>query len=222
MKPNKSEKVSDAQKLRDKLAKMNKQRVDFDSKTKELESHMELGFGNLEKIGKGIKSHSLDPELLSTGDDPSLPILGSKSAPSPNAKRKSVASANASFSKDAPMFDGMRIVESYVMPPGLRVSDWCFIGSLDSAPPVVKLKSNDIYENIRLLGRGSFGDVYLVKNKEDNRMFANKTIFCEKEKYMEETLVEVQFMRKNRHPCIIDIHDGFITANPRCDCSLLK
>ena len=69
----------------------------------------------------------------------------------------------ASTGATASQLDGMRVIEPYVMPPGLRVSDWCFFGSLDSTPPVVK--SHDIYENIRLLGRGSFGDVYLGKTK---------------------------------------------------------
>ena len=27
--------------------------------------------------------------------------------------------------------------------------------------------------------------------------------------------IQVQFLRRNRHPCIIDIHDGFVTAQPR-------
>ena len=217
MKSKKSGGVSEAQKLREKLANMNKEREGFESRTKELENHMELGFGHLEKIEKGIKNKKLNPELLqiNVNDDPLLSSLNPKSpAPMKTPGKKDLY--NVSLKASSPMpsqLDGMRVVESFVMPPGLRVSDWCFVGSLDSTPPVVK--SHDIYENIRLLGRGSFGDVYLVKNKEDNRMFANKTIFCEKEKYMTETLIEVQFMRKNRHPCIIDIHDGFITAQPR-------
>jgi NIMA (never in mitosis gene a)-related kinase len=28
-------------------------------------------------------------------------------------------------------------------------------------------------------------------------------------------LREIKFLRANRHPCIIDVHDAFITANPR-------
>jgi serine/threonine protein kinase len=72
-----------------------------------------------------------------------------------------------------------------------------------------------VYEKVRLLGRGSFGDVYLVRNSEDKKVFANKTIFCDKESQMVETMREVQFLRRNRHPCIIDLHDGFITMQPR-------
>jgi len=99
------------------------------------------------------------------------------------------------------------------MPSGTRVSDWCFTGSLDSVPPTVK--SSNIYETTRQLGRGSFGDVSLVKNKDDNKLYADKTIFCEKEKHLTETLREVKFLRRNRHPCIIDLHDVYIISNPR-------
>lgn len=32
---------------------------------------------------------------------------------------------------------------------------------------------------------------------------------------MKDTLREVRFLRVNRHPCIIDVHDGFMTSQPR-------
>ena len=32
---------------------------------------------------------------------------------------------------------------------------------------------------------------------------------------MKDTLHEVRFLRRNRHPCIIDVHDGFMTSQPR-------
>lgn len=58
---------------------------------------------------------------------------------------------------------------SSIMPSGPRISDWCYCAPLDSpAPPTVK--SREMYENVRLLGRGSFGEVNLVKNVEDNKL----------------------------------------------------
>jgi hypothetical protein len=59
-------------------------------------------------------------------------------------------------------------VMSNIIPSGPRISDWCFTGTLDSFPPIVKAR--DIYENVRLLGRGAFGEVNLVKNVEDNKL----------------------------------------------------
>ena len=56
-----------------------------------------------------------------------------------------------------------------IMPSGPRISDWCYTAPLDSMnPPVVK--SRELYENVRPLGRGSFGEVHLVKNTEDNKL----------------------------------------------------
>ena len=77
------------------------------------------------------------------------------------------------------------------------------------------MRSNTVYETIRLLGRGSFGDVNLVKTVEDSRLYAMKTIFTEKEIDMDDTLREVRYLRMNRHPCIIEVHDGFMTSQPR-------
>ena len=56
-----------------------------------------------------------------------------------------------------------------IMPSGPRISDWCYSAPSDSiALPVVK--SRELYENVRLLGRGAFGEVSLVKNIEDNKL----------------------------------------------------
>jgi hypothetical protein len=61
------------------------------------------------------------------------------------------------------------IAGTSIMPSGPRISDWCYSAPLDSlALPVVKTR--ELYENVRLLGRGSFGEVNLVKNLEDNKL----------------------------------------------------
>jgi NIMA (never in mitosis gene a)-related kinase len=44
--------------------------------------------------------------------------------------------------------------------------------------------------------------------------FAIKTILCSKDSELGPVLREIRFLRANRHPCIIDVHDAFITANP--------
>jgi hypothetical protein len=45
--------------------------------------------------------------------------------------------------------------------------------------------------------------------------FAIKTIFCSRDSELEMTLEEIRYLRMNRHPCVIDVNDAFITANPR-------
>ncbi len=55
-----------------------------------------------------------------------------------------------------------------IIPSSKRVSDWVYTGSLDSNPPVIKGQS--LYDNLRLLGRGAFGEVNLVKNTDDNQL----------------------------------------------------
>lgn len=45
--------------------------------------------------------------------------------------------------------------------------------------------------------------------------FAVKSIFCSKDHDLEPVLREIRFLRACRHPCIIDVHDSFITTNPR-------
>ena len=43
-----------------------------------------------------------------------------------------------------------------LMPSGTRVSDWAFVGEVNSSPPLVKIDTmTRVYETIRLLGRGA-------------------------------------------------------------------
>jgi hypothetical protein len=88
----------------------------------------------------------------------------------------------------------MNVISNLLIPSGARVSDWCFVGIPDSSPPIVK--SFNLYETgnfyslkysyiiivsifillllnfklVRLLGRGSFGDVNLVKSSDTNKL----------------------------------------------------
>lgn len=105
-------------------------------------------------------------------------------------------------------------IAAYASQNASRVSNWVFGEDLESSPPVVK--QTDIYEQVRLLGRGSFGDVNLVKAVDDNRLFADKTIYTEKEGYYQETLREVRFLRTyGMHPFIMEIYDCYVIASPR-------
>ena len=81
-----------------------------------------------------------------------------------------LANMGSSVSNGLNLSDGNNsaLTAQIIIPGGPRISEWCFTGPLDSAPPIVK--SKEMYENVRLLGRGAFGEVNLVKNIEDNKL----------------------------------------------------
>ena len=101
----------------------------------------------------------------------------------------------------------------------VRVSDWILKDpnseeNLQSQPPVVK--TTEVYETVRTLGRGAFGDVNLVKSTDDNRLYADKTIYTQEERYYIETLREVKFLRQyGAHPFIMEIFDCYVIAQPK-------
>lgn len=157
--------MSKVQKMRDKLAHIaDKSREEFESKRRELEEEMSKGRANMEKIQRGLRNK----EII---DHPVLGIDPSESPTKKNARagaKKPGGGFGTGLVSMNSVGNAWGMDPAIFMPTGLRVSDWCFNGKLDSMPPVVK--SNGVYENIRLLGRGSFGDVYLVKNIDDNKL----------------------------------------------------
>ena len=70
---------------------------------------------------------------------------------------------------------------------------------------------NQLYIRKKILGRGSFGTVYLVKQKELSRYFAMKVIKkTSKNKEEEESLMnEIEILRKLDHPNILKITDFY-------------
>ena len=71
------------------------------------------------------------------------------------------------------------------------------------------------YHKIKLLGQGSFGTVYLVKNKKLNNYFAMKIIekSSNDEEREDEIKNEINILRKLDHPNILKINDFFSTKN---------
>jgi len=70
---------------------------------------------------------------------------------------------------------------------------------------------NQLYIRKKILGRGSFGTVYLVKQKELSRYFAMKVIKkTSKNKEEEDNLMnEIEILRKLDHPNILKITDFY-------------
>ena len=67
------------------------------------------------------------------------------------------------------------------------------------------------FQIIKQLGKGAFGSVYLVKRKEDNLIYALKSVIMDKlkKKEQENSLNEVRILASIRHPNIIGYKEAF-------------
>lgn len=198
--------MSKADKMRGRLASIQKDREDFERQKKELEADMSVGRHNMSKINKGLRNNVIleEPIVVETQHKPHNHGHGhhnSKPSGSHNGRDTHYNGANANGAPLTPKHghsestlgsqnlsnsntthalgtgagamgvtgSGNPTNQLNIMPSGPRVSDWCYSAPLDShAPPQVKTR--ELYENVRLLGRGSFGEVNLVKNVEDNKL----------------------------------------------------
>jgi len=192
-----------AEKMRRKLELLKVARDRFEEKKNSLDADMAQSRANMIKITRGLRNKEIVDGAIEVSHSPE------KTAKQPTKKRV----AKHAEAKDYVEGDISSLQQQVLVPSGPRVSDWAYVGSFDSDPPVVK--SNTVYEVVRFLARGAFGDVNLVKCIEDSRLYAIKTIFAERESEMKEMLREVRFLRMNRHACIIDVYDGFIISNPK-------
>ncbi|CAM9798412.1 unnamed protein product [Chrysoparadoxa australica] len=78
------------------------------------------------------------------------------------------------------------------------------------------------YERMRVLGRGSFGAVTLVKDTHDSRLYAMKTLpWGEKPEDKAHALMETKLLRSMLHPCIVALNDVFLSADGRLVCLIM-
>ena len=130
--------VSDVMKMRETLNKLAKQREDSAAHVAQLDSKMIVGTENLSKITKTLKNKdTVDISNLTIETDviPSTPFKLSTKTTTNTPKRRVIPSAESSPMKDTAALDGMNIIESYILPSGNRVSDWCYNSPFDSTPP---------------------------------------------------------------------------------------
>lgn len=184
--------TSKAERIRGQLASFARDREKFEQQRKELEAEMSKGRANMEKIQRGVKQN----EITSTITELDVTKKSGSGTSSANTSRKYGSSGTGfgakSFRSESPANQSAPVLSlsqpgqngsmvsskdgtatplatTNIFSSGLRTSDWSLSTSWnDSAPPTIK--SNDIYETVRFLGRGSFGDVYLVKNVDDNKL----------------------------------------------------
>jgi serine/threonine protein kinase len=77
-------------------------------------------------------------------------------------------------------------------------------------------EGGEVFEKVRVLGRGSFGTVSLVRHKETKKMFAVKVIKhgdTRDERYR--AMQEVRLMQVLNHACVIKLSDAFISSDGR-------
>ena len=86
-----------------------------------------------------------------------------------------------------------------------------FLANKDDNPFGIKLKVSD-FQKLKLLGKGSFGEVYLVKFKKNNKLYAMKILDKNDiiEKHQEEhTKIERDLLTRINCPFIVNIKFAF-------------
>ena len=227
--------MSASDRMRAKLSAISKQHEDVNLQKKKLEEETRR-MKQLQRIGTATPRERDAPAMNAAhadeGDDtasaqtssPAVSVKKSYSVQTRPAMSTTAENAdNQTGRVDAAIAPSLTAVKSvpdiggYMSQSAVRVSDWILKESLEdlmSQPPVIK--STEVYETVRTLGRGAFGDVNLVKSVDDNRLYADKTIYAQEERYYIETLREVRFLRRyGVHPFIIDIFDCYAIAQPR-------
>ena len=199
-------------KLKGKIGSFAKEREEFEQKRKQLQEEMAKQKQNMGKIRKSIRHNDIkldpsmenDDETESNADDdvsigPRKSRPSSRLMPSKSFRPSQTDSSEHSYRKTP-------------IPTGPKISDWCYTND-DSPPPVIK--AQDMYEEVRFLGRGAYGTVDLVKNREDNRLYAVKSMLITSKSEETQYMHEVTIMKSNRHPYVVQIHDVFLIAQPR-------
>ena len=77
---------------------------------------------------------------------------------------------------------------------------------------------------LKQIGKGSFGTVYKVKRKSDNKIYALKTINISKmdKKSIENTLTEIRILSSMENPYVCGYKEAFITKNNKDMCIVME
>ena len=68
------------------------------------------------------------------------------------------------------------------------------------------------FETLKILGKGSFSSVYLVKRKKDSKIYALKSVFLEKlsKKQQENSVNEVRILASIHNQNVISYKEAFL------------
>ena len=151
---------SKAGKLRGKLGSFAKEREEFEQKKRELQGEMDKEKQNMGKIRKGLRGNDLKIQSNDSDDGAGSNVeeeIGGRRIR--GLKPRKSAAETLTISTEC-------LPKMPPIPTGSRLSDWAYTGTVDSSPPV--LKQQELYEEVRFLGRGAYGTVDLVKNRDNN------------------------------------------------------
>jgi Protein kinase domain len=91
-------------------------------------------------------------------------------------------------------------------------------GTLPRKPPSNRLSKKD-FDIVKHLGRGSYADVFMVKNKHTNKIYALKKIdkqFLGRQAKEHQAFIERMVLSKLHHPGLIRLHATFQTRKHLC------
>ena len=136
-----------ALKMKNKLELIKKEREVFEEKKRQLDAEMTKGRINMGKIKKGLRNKEIvDSPMDVSASSPDLQnpmnntmastkqLLTSKKSKYAMVVDSSSKSPNGQGLTPRPASGQSQVV---IVPSGPRVSDWCFVGSIESDPPVV-------------------------------------------------------------------------------------
>lgn len=68
------------------------------------------------------------------------------------------------------------------------------------------------FQILKVIGRGSFGKVYMVRKKSNDKIYAMKTLkkdFIIRTKQVSNTKIERDIMQQINHPFVVKLHYAF-------------
>jgi serine/threonine protein kinase len=80
------------------------------------------------------------------------------------------------------------------------------------------------YEQIRVLGEGSFGKVYLMRQRDERQLVCVKVIKIKNipRKEREACKMEVDLLRRLNHPNIVGYRESFVHSNKESLCIVMQ
>jgi NIMA (never in mitosis gene a)-related kinase len=82
----------------------------------------------------------------------------------------------------------------------------------------------DLYEPIKTIGEGSFGKVYLMRQRQERKLVCIKVIMIKNipRKEREACKSEVDLLKRLHHPNIVGYHESFMHQNKEALCIVMQ